>query len=174
MSTNPKTIPPQQIKGRLRHYLLRFVQGFCRLLLPEGRHPAFPLVYPLIFALVIFVFVETTIEIAAGAMMFGVGEARYGEFQGIMQDLSDGSWSSRTGLFLIGMIDNVVRAFVVAFNFSFFWATASAVYLLQRFNVDRTEFDDIYFLDEERSPYGLPHLELDEHGVPKVPDANAK
>ena len=44
---------------------------------------------------------------------------------------------------------------------------ASTVYLLLRRDVDNTEMDEIYIVDEKRT-YELPPLKSDESGVPQV------
>ena len=44
---------------------------------------------------------------------------------------------------------------------------ASAVYLLLRKDVDDTEMDEIYIVDERRT-YELPPLKSDKSGVPQV------
>ena len=44
---------------------------------------------------------------------------------------------------------------------------AGAVYLLLRKDVDDTEMDEIYIVDERRT-YDLPPLKSDEQGVPQV------
>ena len=54
-----------------------------------------------------------------------------------------------------------------AFIHGLFWCMASAVYLLLRKDVDETEMDEIYLIEEQRT-YDLPPLQSDEHGIPQI------
>ena len=119
---------------------------------------------------VFFIFVETIIELTFGGVAWGAGRERYDELCLALGANSEATWASRSGFGLIQFFSNLVRATGVAFNFGFFWSVTSAIYLLKRQQVDQTEFDDIFFHDQERSPYGLPHLGEDEHGVPVSPE----
>ena len=58
-----------------------------------------------------------------------------------------------------------------AFLYGLFWSIAAAVYLLLRKDLDATEMDEIYLVDERRT-YELPPLKDDQSGVPQV-DKNA-
>lgn len=122
---------------------------------------------------VVFAFVQSTIELTVGGLAWGAGQERYYGFNLLYADEFEGTWAARAGVWLIQIINNFVRAAVAAFNFAFFWSASSAIYLLKRQQVDQTELDDIFFSDQERSPYGLPDLDQDEHGVPKASDQDA-
>lgn len=59
------------------------------------------------------------------------------------------------------------RTVAVAFLYGLFWCMASAIYLLLRYDVDETEMDEIYQVDERRT-YELPPLVSDVNGIPQV------
>lgn len=59
------------------------------------------------------------------------------------------------------------RTVAVAFLYGLFWCMASAIYLLLRHDVDETEMDEIYQVDERRT-YDLPPLVSDENGIPQI------
>ena len=61
----------------------------------------------------------------------------------------------------------VVKSLAAAFLHGLFWCLASAIYLLLRKDVDQTEMDEIYLIDEKRT-YTLPPLQSDENGIPQV------
>ncbi len=67
----------------------------------------------------------------------------------------------------IGFWNGLIRTVAAAFLYGLFWCMASAVYLLLRKDVDDTEMDEIYIVDERRT-YELPPLKSDERGVPQV------
>jgi hypothetical protein len=67
----------------------------------------------------------------------------------------------------IGFWNGLIRTAAAAFLYGLFWCMASAVYLLLRKDVDDTEMDEIYIVDEKRT-YELPPLKSDERGVPQV------
>ena len=55
----------------------------------------------------------------------------------------------------------------MAFLYGLFWCMASSIYLLLRKDVDDTEMDEIFIVDERRT-YELPPLKSDEQGIPQV------
>ncbi len=67
----------------------------------------------------------------------------------------------------IGFWNGLIRTIAASFLYGLFWCMASAVYLLLRKDVDDTEMDEIYIVDEKRT-YELPPLKSDESGVPQV------
>ena len=68
---------------------------------------------------------------------------------------------------MIGLWTALFRTLSAAFLYGLFWCMASAVYLLLRKDVDETEMDEIYIVDEKRT-YELPPLKSDENGIPQV------
>ena len=81
----------------------------------------------------------------------------------------DGTESSMlsTGRTIIGLWNSLFRTLAAAFIYGLFWCMASSVYLLLRKEVDETEMDEIYIVDEKRT-YELPPLKSDENGIPQV------
>lgn len=65
--------------------------------------------------------------------------------------------------FWTGLAQTVAAAFI----HGLFWCMAAAIYLLLRKDVDETEMDEIYMIDERRT-YDLPPLESDKYGIPLV------
>ena len=63
--------------------------------------------------------------------------------------------------------NGLIQTIAASFLYGLFWCMASAVYLLLRKEVDDTEMDEIYIVDERRT-YELPPLKSDESGVPQV------
>lgn len=63
----------------------------------------------------------------------------------------------------------LMRLLTYAYGYSYFWTSASAIYLLLRHSTDDTEMDDI-FTDEAGPLAPLPKLTPDSAGVPKVSD----
>lgn len=61
----------------------------------------------------------------------------------------------------------VIKSLAAAFLHGLFWCLASAIYLLLRKDVDQTEMDEIYLVDEKRT-YTLPPLRSDENGIPQI------
>lgn len=68
---------------------------------------------------------------------------------------------------IIGFWNGIARTLAAAFIHGLFWCMAGAIYLLLRRDVDETEMDEIYLVDEQRT-YDLPPLQSDEHGIPQV------
>lgn len=77
------------------------------------------------------------------------------------------TWSLQTARKLIHFWTAFAKTIAAAFLHGLFWCMASAVYLLMRKDVDETEMDEIFMIDERRT-YDLPPLKSDEHGIPQV------
>lgn len=73
------------------------------------------------------------------------------------------------GAALIRFWTSVVWTIAGAFNFSYLFTAATAIYFVLREQVDATERDEV-FLTEAGEAYELPPLEKDAHGVPGVAD----
>lgn len=103
-----------------------------------------------------------------GANLGSVDQPRIEVLQGIAVDKETSS-ESLLGFAqnTIGFWNGLVRTIAAAFLYGLFWCMASAVYLLLRKEVDDTEMDEIYLVDERRT-YELPPLKSDEQGVPQV------
>ncbi len=73
---------------------------------------------------------------------------------------------------LIEFWNGVARTVGAAFLYGLFWCLASAIYLLLRKDLDDTEMDEIYLVDERRT-FELPPLADEEQGVPQLDDDSA-
>lgn len=99
--------------------------------------------------------------------------SRIDVIQGVSQPASatgevlDPSGSLQFGQKWIGFWNGLVRTVAAAFIYGLFWCMAAAVYLLLRKDVDDTEMDEIFIVDEKRT-YELPPLKSDDKGIPQV------
>lgn len=101
-----------------------------------------------------------------GANVASGENVRIEVIQGAVSDVETSStlsFAQSTMAFWNGLI----RTIAASFLYGLFWCMASAVYLLLRKDVDDTEMDEIYIVDERRT-YELPPLKSDESGVPQV------
>lgn len=85
---------------------------------------------------------------------------------------ADGNALGRSGAFdfatsMIEFWNHVLMTLAASFMYALFWCLASAVYLLLRKDVDETEMDEVYQVDEKRT-YELPPLKSDENGIPQI------
>jgi hypothetical protein len=103
-----------------------------------------------------------------GANLGSVDQPRIEVLQGVAVDKETSSESMLSfAQNTIGFWNGLVRTIAAAFLYGLFWCMASSVYLLLRKEVDDTEIDEIYIVDERRT-YELPPLKSDEQGVPQV------
>ena len=77
------------------------------------------------------------------------------------------SSSMYVGRSAINFWNAVIKSLAAAFLYGLFWCLASSIYLLLRKDVDQTEMDEIFLIDEKRT-YTLPPLRSDENGIPQV------
>ena len=77
------------------------------------------------------------------------------------------SSSMYVGRSAINFWNAVIKSLAAAFLYGLFWCLASSIYLLLRKDVDQTEMDEIYLVDEKRT-YTLPPLQSDENGIPQI------
>ena len=68
---------------------------------------------------------------------------------------------------MIQFFNATLKTLAAAFLYGLFWCMASAVYLVLRFDVDETEMDEIFLVDEKRT-YQLPPLKTDSNGIPQI------
>ena len=80
---------------------------------------------------------------------------------------SSNSRSLEIGKWLINFWTSFAQTIAAAFLYGLFWCMASAIYLLLRYDVDESEMDEIYQVDERRT-FELPPLASDENGIPQV------
>ena len=67
---------------------------------------------------------------------------------------------------LLSFWDQLIGRAVEGFEYGFFWIAAAAVYLVLRYDVDRTEMDEVY-CEGDQTPQMLPPL-------PEVQPASTK
>jgi hypothetical protein len=72
----------------------------------------------------------------------------------------------------MGLVLAVLHAVVAAFRYSFFFVSASAIYLLLRQDVDEKEMDEVY-LDEPARPVVTPPPAARPSATPKNPEQPA-
>ena len=61
------------------------------------------------------------------------------------------------GLRAMALFNGAVRSATYSFAFAYFWTAATAIYLLLRQDVDRTELDEVH-PDDDSDAYGIPPL----------------
>ena len=115
------------------------------------------------------IFCESVIGLAQWAISWGTGTERLTEIAAAWADSPKTALGLGTQLLAFSQAG--VRSFLTAFQYSFFWAAATGIYLLLRQDADQTEIDDIYLGDELAAPHGIPALPPDEAGVPGVDEA---
>lgn len=80
------------------------------------------------------------------------------------------------GVGLLKLWVGCVRVITLAFAFSYFWVSSTAIYLLLRRAADAKEIDEVYTEGGESEPHGLPPLGRDAAGVavvsPHEPDGS--
>jgi hypothetical protein len=100
---------------------------------------------------VVTVAAELVQEFGFWALAWGGGGQRVGELRedalrfaagGSFDSAYGGLWSS--GATMIGLVVAVIQAVTAAFRFTFFFAAASAIYLLLRQDVDEKPMDEVY------------------------------
>ena len=98
---------------------------------------------------------------------------RLADLQGLGANVdADGNAIARSGAFnfatfMIQFWNQALMTLAASFMYALFWCLATAVYLLLRKDVDETEMDEVYQVDEKRT-YELPPLKSDENGIPQV------
>jgi len=73
----------------------------------------------------------------------------------------------QSGHSMIHFFNSILKTLAAAFLYGLFWCMASAIYLVLRYDVDETEMDEIFLVDEKRT-YQLPPLKTDTNGIPQV------
>lgn len=118
------------------------------------------IVYGLLCWLLVWALASGTINAAYWAASWGAGHVR---IEDVIAPPENRSFLLGSGAALIHLAVLVVRVIATGFNYAFFFAAASAVYLCLRRDVDRTEFDEV-FMDGETTRYQLPPLGTDTAG----------
>lgn len=104
---------------------------------------------------------ELVIQLAEASVAIGAGESRGSElFAAEPAASSLLGWAQH----FIGFWNGLVRTLASAYSYAYFWCAATAVYLLLRLDVDRTELDEIPE-SEGSAAYKLPTLYQDGQGI---------
>jgi hypothetical protein len=123
----------------------------------------------------VFGFTQTVIAMTQGAACWGSG----GQFvftadpvPHVVYQFAGGDSTSHLGWLgdlLIRTWSDCVRLLAVGYLYSYFWVSASAIYLLLRRDVDDTELDEVRLEEAESGEtFGLPDIKKDEAGAPVV------
>ena len=90
-------------------------------------------------------------EFGFWALSWGAGGPAAAELRDYALDVAAGEFREtdfggtwRIGATLVGLAIGLIEAVLVAFRFSFFFCTASAIYLLLRHDVDEKEMDEVF------------------------------
>ena len=140
-------------------------------------HYAFYMVIAILFGgfcwLIVSNLTNGVVDLAFWSASWGanvVASDRMDTIQGILPVEEGGSQSLvSNGQNLIALWNALLKTLSAAFIYGLFWCMASAIYLLLRKDVDETETDEIYVVDEKRT-YDLPPLKSDENGIPQIQD----
>jgi hypothetical protein len=119
--------------------------------------------------LVVFAIIQLVMHFCIWMTSWSAGE-RWSRINEARKGLESDSWITSLGVYGIDLGFRFARSIQSAFAYAYFWTASSAIYLLLRNDTDRTEFDDIYLIDDERNALSLPTLGQDESGIPKVSD----
>lgn len=120
--------------------------------------------------IVVVNFAGGVIALTNGAAAWGAGAERVHA----VTTAAPGFDALGVGAVLIRFWIGCVKLLAVAYLFSYFWTSSTAIYFLLRRNVDATEMDEVY-LDEEgqQQTFGLPPIKTDAAGAPVVDEAGA-
>jgi hypothetical protein len=107
--------------------------------------------------LVVYHFSEAVIGLCDWPAALGAGSSRWSELMQLRDNPSLGSGVLSIAGYALAAAVALVRAVATGFGYSLFWCLATAIYLLLRYDVDQTEFDEVYVENEDRR-YELPSL----------------
>jgi len=105
---------------------------------------------------------ESVVQLPQWAAAWGAGSERIGE---IIHGEPEGVLGVGAGL--LAFFNAVIRLIAVAFQFSYFFCVATAIYLVLRRDLDQTDFDEV-FVEDEGGSYSLPPLQTSPDGVPTI------
>jgi hypothetical protein len=106
------------------------------------------------------------------AVSWGAGHERIVDVISFPRPTNTESKALLVGSGMIRGIEGLLLALSESFAYSFFWVSATAIYLLLRHNLDRAEFDEVW-LEEDADRYGLPPEEPAPAPVTTPPAATA-
>lgn len=114
---------------------------------------------------VVLVFSEGLIDLSWWAAAWGAGVERVAELRtDIAPVVSPVAETEQGAVYWVGMgvvamLERLVRTLASAYGFAFFWCAMTAIYLLLRRDVDRTEFDEVVLDENDIVSHRLPPLE---------------
>jgi hypothetical protein len=123
--------------------------------------------------LLVSIFANSVVGLTYWATGWGAGNERIREIQQYAAGVRESGGMQWFGVSMINALNSLVYSVAAGFAFSFFWCAATAVYLLLRYDVDQTEFDEIY-MDNQQVSFALPPLVRDAAGVPDVPSSEKR
>ncbi|MFM2096716.1 MAG: hypothetical protein RIS70_3840 [Planctomycetota bacterium] len=111
---------------------------------------------------------QLVVHCSRWAVSIGTGSARWAEMNATVLDPADAAGGSmlRFAGMLLSFWEQTIGRAVEGFEYGFFWIAAAAVYLVLRYDVDRTEMDEVY-CEGDQTPQMLPPL-------PEVQPASTK
>lgn len=113
-------------------------------------------------------FCNSVEHLAFWGASWGAGRERIGQLIGLVHGPQTADGALAGGVWMVWLSLEFVRVIPTAFVYSFFWCAISAIYLILRMDVDQCEFDEVFSYEDE--PRGLPLLETDADGLPRVVD----
>jgi len=133
-------------------------------------------VFGLLGWLLVWGFAESVVALASWATAWGTGADRWRLIGAAIANqpvigaapAAEPSALLWFGAQVIALFVGLVRGLATAFQYSYFWCVAAAIYLLLRLDADQTELDDVHVEEDAAVSYGLPPLQMDESGVPAV------
>ncbi len=112
---------------------------------------------------------EGVVYLSNWCASWATGGQRMDDIQAAVAGTQSWGGAAGVGVWLLRVWEGLVRLVALGFVYSFFWSSASGIYLLLRLRVDGTELDAV-FVEESQPPKPLPPLVPDQAGVPTVPD----
>lgn len=98
---------------------------------------------------------QLTLDGTHWAVSWGAGHERIVDVVYSPRPSDTPSKALLVGASMIRGIEGLLLALSESFAYSFFWVSATAIYLLLRFNLDRTEFDEVW-VEEDAERYAVP------------------
>ena len=138
------------------------------------QRPLHYLFYSMVAALIgtlgwffVYHFSEWIIDLSFWSASWIATADRIDEIRSVISGRSTNQNGLLFGAKIMGLWVGLVRTIAMAFTYSYFWTSVTAIYLLLRRDVDQTETDEVYLAPQDET-YGLPPLENDETGVADV------
>jgi hypothetical protein len=98
---------------------------------------------------------QLTLDATHWAVSWGAGHERIVDVVNFPRPADTDSKALLVGAGMIRGIEGLLLALSESFAYSFFWVSATAIYLVLRHNLDRAEFDEVW-LEEDADRYAVP------------------